>query len=116
VEPEPCRHTGPRAGPIITRIAGEHHSVDDEGELAGREQLRETDVDRIALVSEDVVIRHHPSGRKIAPGGSHSLDCAAWPHVMCEQSIARGPVLRRLPGKRHAHGYSFPGCVSDGQE
>jgi len=54
-----------RARAVVARVAGEHHAVDHQRVLAWREQLRQSQFGRLAILalSEGVVVRHDPAGR-----------------------------------------------------
>jgi hypothetical protein len=60
--------------PLVAGVTGEHHAVDHQRALAGREQLREPHVGRCAVRScslKDIVLRHWPT-----PGGSSRVRAA----------------------------------------
>src|SRR5215216_6920869 len=60
--------------PLIAGVTGEHHAVDHQRVLAGREQRREPHVGRCAVRTcslEDIVLRHWPT-----PGGSSRVRAA----------------------------------------
>jgi hypothetical protein len=82
--------------PLVAGVTGEHHAVDHQRVLAGREQLREPHVGRCAVRTcplEDIVLRDWPTGRKLTPRGGHCLHHAAQLDLLLEQPITRRTVL-----------------------
>src|SRR4051794_4630637 len=90
-----------RAWALVTRVAREHHRIDDQRVLAGGEELRQGD--RAVLAIECVVIGTLAAGRELPALSRNRLHLAPELALALQQVLSRFAVLGGLVGEGNAH-------------